>query len=243
MKHISFPRAVAALPLAALLLCACTAAPLSPNTEGSSMSESDRAAYEARITELSETIISLKEKGYIVQAEYEVRIHAMESEIAALKAQLALSDIPDAGEDLPVGGRPDSPSETSPETSPSTDTPATMAFHYEIRNGRAVILSYQGTETCVSIPAVIEGYPVTAIEEAAFRATRITSVIIPDSVTEIGWFAFAECKTLQTVTVPASVEIIGYGAFDGCDTVTLYCPADSYAAKYAASFGLRHKYV
>ena len=138
-----------------------------------------------------------------------------------------------------MSGSPD----TSPETNPSTDTPATMAFHYEIREGKAVILAYLGSETRVTVPSVIEGYPVTTIEEAAFRATKVTAVVIPISVTEIGWFAFADCHALTSVTLPSSVEIIGYGAFDGCDTVTLYCPSDSYAAQYAASFGIPHKYV
>ena len=239
MKPIFLPTALAALPLAALLLCACTATPSTPVTQVPSISESDRTVYESRIAELTDTILSLREEGYIAKAEYEARIRAMEDEIAALEAQLALSDTPDTGGDLPVGGSP----ETAPETAPSTNTPATMAFHFEIRNGKAVILAYLGSETRVTIPAVIEGYPVTAIEEAAFRATRVVSVVIPESVTEIGWFAFAECNALQSVTIPASVEIIGYGVFDGCDTVTLHCPSDSYAAKYAASFGLRHKYV
>ena len=104
-------------------------------------------------------------------------------------------------------------------------------------------ITYLGNETRVTVPSVIEGYPVTAIEEDAFRATRVTSVVIPYSVTEIGWFAFADCKALQSVTIPPSVEVIGYGAFDGCDSITLYCTSDSYAAGYAASFGLPHKYV
>lgn len=239
MKHIPRSPAIVALPLALLLLSACTADPYPPATETPSISESDRAVYEARIAELNETILSLKEEGYITKAEYEARIRALSAEITKLEAQLSLSDNPDTGEDLPVSGSPD----TSPETNPSTDTPATMAFHYEIRDGKAVILAYLGSETRVTVPSVIEGYPVTTIEEAAFRATKVTAVVIPISVTEIGWFAFADCHALTSVTLPSSVEIIGYGAFDGCDRITLYCPSDSYAAQYAASFGLPHKYV
>ena len=96
------------------------------------------------------------------------------------------------------------------------------------------------TKIRVTVPAAIEGYPVTAIEDSAFRSTSVTEVTIPYSVTTIGWFAFADCQSLQSVTLPASVESIGYGAFDACPNLTLYCPASSYAAQYAASFALRY---
>ena len=184
-----------------------------------------------------------EEEEFITKTEYEARIKALAEEIAALEARLALMNTPGTGEDLPVGGQPtDTSQETTPDTAPPTDTPATIAFHYEIREGEAVILSYLGKESRVTVPAAIGNYPVTSIEEAAFRATPVSSVVIPDSVTKIGWFAFADCPSLTSITLPASVSNIGYGAFDGCRNVTLYCPSGSYAAKYAISFGLRYEY-
>ena len=232
--------------LTALLCTSCTSlssTETTPPTETGSISESDRADYEARISQLRESILDLKEEGFITKAEYEARIKALTEEIAALESRLSLMSSPSTGDDLPVGGKPtDTTRETTPDTSPSTNTPSSIAFHYEIREGQAVILSYLGKESCVTIPATIGGYPVTSIEEAAFRATPVSTVVIPASVTKIGWFAFADCKSLASVTLPASVSTIGYGAFDGCSSVTLYCPSDSYAANYAASFGLRYKH-
>jgi hypothetical protein len=87
------------------------------------------------------------------------------------------------------------------------------------------------------------GYPVTRIADEAFKGTAVTSVIVPDTVTELGWFAFADCTSLTSVTLPASVASIGYGAFDGCPNLTVYCPKDSYAAQFAISFGLRVRYL
>lgn len=246
MQHPRFA-ALAALPLAALLLSACASVshpadtpPVATDSHAgaSTLPEYDREDYQARIDELSHTLLALREEGYIAKIEYEARIEALLKEIAALEARLALLTDPDAGGDLPVGGNP---ADTTPETDPNTRPSATMAFHYEIRDGSAVILSYLGSEIRVTIPAAIEGYPVTAIEDDAFRQTSVTEVTVPYSVTEIGWFAFADCTSLASVTLPASLESIGYGAFDGCPHLTLYCPADSYAADYAASFGLRHE--
>jgi len=61
----------------------------------------------------------------------------------------------------------------------------------------------------VAIPATINGYPVTNIDDDAFLNQRgITSVTIPNSVTSIGVEAFASCSSLiraagaSTLTAP-----------------------------------------
>lgn len=194
------------------------------------------AAYQAQIDDLQAALLALKEENYVTKTEYEARIRALTAEIAALEAQLSLSQSPEPDTDLPVSGTPQKP----PAGSAETDKPPAMAFHYEIRDGRAVILAYLGDEVEVTVPAAIEGYPITSIGEAAFKGTAVVTVQLPYSVTEIGWFAFADCKCLTAVTLPASVESIGYGVFDGCKSLTLICPADSYAARYAESFGIPH---
>ena len=46
--------------------------------------------------------------------------------------------------------------------------------------------------------------------------TEITNLIIPNSVTSIGNWAFEGCSGLTSVTIPNSVTSIGERAFDGC---------------------------
>ena len=48
----------------------------------------------------------------------------------------------------------------------------------------------------------------------------LTSVDIPNSVTSIGDYAFADCTGLTSVTIPNSVTSIGVGAFNGCSSLT-----------------------
>ena len=50
--------------------------------------------------------------------------------------------------------------------------------------------------------------------------TSLTSVTIPNSVTEIGWRAFEGCTSLTSVTIPNSVTWIASQAFDGCESLT-----------------------
>jgi len=50
--------------------------------------------------------------------------------------------------------------------------------------------------------------------------TALTSMDIPDGVTEIGVGAFYGCLRLTSVTIPASVTVIKNNAFDGCTGLT-----------------------
>ena len=61
---------------------------------------------------------------------------------------------------------------------------------------------------------------ITCIEDHAFTRCSLTSVIMLDSVTSIGWRAFYECSSLTSVTIPDSVTSIEVGAFDGCSSLT-----------------------
>lgn len=62
------------------------------------------------------------------------------------------------------------------------------------------ITKYTGKESTVILPSTISRWPVTKIGEDALKDnTTITSVTIPDSVTEIGANAFAGCTNLTSV--------------------------------------------
>jgi hypothetical protein len=68
----------------------------------------------------------------------------------------------------------------------------------------------------VTIPASINGRPVTGILENAFaNCTTLISVSIPDSVKFIGDYAFYKCTNLATVNIPESVTNIGAHVFNG----------------------------
>ena len=58
---------------------------------------------------------------------------------------------------------------------------------------------------------------VTSIGNYAFQdCSKLTSITIPNSVTSIGGSAFYNCSSLTSITIPNSVTSIGNSAFDGC---------------------------
>ncbi len=75
---------------------------------------------------------------------------------------------------------------------------------------------------------VIIGNSVTKIGNYAFyKCGSLTSVTIPDSVTTIGNNAFYGCSSLTSVTIPDSVTTIGEYAFYGCGSLTSVTIPDS----------------
>ena len=58
---------------------------------------------------------------------------------------------------------------------------------------------------------------VTSIGDWAFYyCDALRSVVLPDSVTSIGIGAFIGCKSLKSLEIPDSVTSIGFGAFSYC---------------------------
>lgn len=83
------------------------------------------------------------------------------------------------------------------------------------------------TDTDIIIPEFYNGLPVTSVGGAAFADTNITSIEIPNTVTEIGYTAFQYCRSLKRVVFGNSVTSIGNQAFSYCDSLTSITIPDS----------------
>ena len=85
---------------------------------------------------------------------------------------------------------------------------------------------YTGTEGDVVIPSEINGKKVLAVGGSAFNEFRkdnvLTSIVIPDTVKEIGENAFYYCGKLTTVVIGSGVETIGRSAFECAYSITSF---------------------
>ena len=143
----------------------------------------------------------------------------------------------------------------------------TDGITYELANKGTTytVTGYEGKDTVIVIPGSVDGIPVTAIANNAFKdKQKITSITVPDSVTTIGDSAFSGCisltelnlgngiKTipnymakgcnkLESIVIPDSVTSIGSGAFWGCNSLAnavipnSVTSIGSYAFEYCSS--------
>lgn len=86
-------------------------------------------------------------------------------------------------------------------------------FAYTTNNGNLTITGYSGPGGALAIPGAIDGLPVTSIGPWAFYSTTLSSVLIPDTVTNIQDGAFFDCASLTNVTLGSNVQYIGQWAF------------------------------
>lgn len=94
-------------------------------------------------------------------------------------------------------------------------------FAFTPDNTAVIVNNYKckGTAADVTIPSRYKGKPVTAINNAAFPNSAVTSVTIPDSITSIPDAAFVNCSKLTNISIPNSVTYIGFSAFSSCTSL------------------------
>ena len=90
-----------------------------------------------------------------------------------------------------------------------------------LEDGTAQIVSWDGPETALSVPAELDGHAVTSISECAFCDCHgLQSVALPEGIVEIGEYAFADCDNLGYVGLPEGLLSLGDCAFERCEGLT-----------------------
>ncbi|MDE6086905.1 MAG: leucine-rich repeat domain-containing protein, partial [Oscillospiraceae bacterium] len=87
---------------------------------------------------------------------------------------------------------------------------------YPDLNYATVIGLEKADAEAITIPAEINGVPVTGISYGVFRDSGITSISIPDTITSIPSSAFYKCENLTSVNLPSGLTEIGSEAFKAC---------------------------
>ena len=94
------------------------------------------------------------------------------------------------------------------------------SLYYRIENGKATITRFQGNAVQVRLPERIEGAAVACIGKKAFLSRKdLRRVFLPDSMEEIGDWAFAYCGGLREVVLPCREIRFGRAVFMECGSL------------------------
>lgn len=177
--------------------------------------QSEMQLYKEQVAALEKKLDELKEEQYVNNREYEDKIAELELKLVA-------------------ASKPSTPNEEKPKSD--------AKYTYTVSGDRVTITGYSGTDATLVIPDTIDGLSVVGIGREAFKGASFGEVILPSSLERIDWFAFSECTALKKVSIPASVNKIEYGVFDGADGFVIFCTKNSYAHRYAKSYGFATKF-
>ena len=183
--------------------------PSEEQTEQEKQYLEEAAFYRDLAASLEESLCAMREEHYIAQTQYEAKIEELE---------LCLKNA---------------------ESQADTQAQPSIPYTYTVLEEGVIITGYVGQADKISLPAQIDGLPVVGIGRDAFRQCALKEIVIPNTVKRIDWFAFYQSPLLERVAIPSGVTMIEYGAFDGCDRLTVFCEKNSYADRYARSFGMK----
>ena len=90
-------------------------------------------------------------------------------------------------------------------------------------DGTVYISAYSGFDSNLNIPSKLNGLTVSGIDDEAFyNNTNITNVVIPSSVTYIGYRAFAG-SSITSINIPSTVTDFGYDYWDNTSSTFNNC--------------------
>ena len=209
---------IGVLSVAALLMCTSLIVSAMKETDVEDNDDPLISVYEERVNMLESEVERLKAEQYLIKEDYESKIEALEEFIEDRQKSPSIEELTTKEPEIPKSN---------------------VAYTYTLNDGKITISGHRGEAETLYIPKIIDGISVSCIGREAFKGATSVKIVIPDGVEKIDWFAFSNCTDLQSITLPKSITKIEYGAFNGNDSITFVCYKDSYAYKYAKSYGYK----
>lgn len=108
-----------------------------------------------------------------------------------------------------------------------TDEPISDVLDYSytmLDDNFIAITKYNGTDSKIAIPSVIDGYVVTQISSYCFaNNSNIQYVELPNGMIALGDKAFSGCTNLKSIYIYNNIEDIGNSALENCRSLkTIY---------------------
>ena len=98
--------------------------------------------------------------------------------------------------------------------------PEKIVFSVDANGVLTGVSGLSGSDITVEIPSEVNGITVTEIGQDVFKDNKnVGRLIIPDSVTKLGYRMCSGCTALSEVRLPAGLTVIPDEAFDGCSSL------------------------
>lgn len=93
------------------------------------------------------------------------------------------------------------------------------SINYEGIDYKVTLIRKEAFDGCRELYAISIPNTIVEIGEYAFRGCGIANVIIPESVRTVGVYCFSTCNNLVAATLPNSIALIPNGTFYACDNL------------------------
>ena len=95
-------------------------------------------------------------------------------------------------------------------------------FVYAVVDGRATVTQVLNTSAEeLTVPAAIQGYPVTVIGEYLCQdMSGLKAISLPEGLEEISYNAFDSCVALEEIQLPSTLTTVRDSAFFSCNSLT-----------------------
>ena len=98
--------------------------------------------------------------------------------------------------------------------------PEKIVFSVDANGVLTGVSGLSGSDITVEIPSEVNGITVTEIGKDVFKDNKnVGRLIIPDSVTKLGYRMCSGCTALSEVSLPSGLTVIPDEAFDGCSSL------------------------
>lgn len=94
-------------------------------------------------------------------------------------------------------------------------------YAYELKSDSTItIINYGGSDKNLEIPSMIDGYTVNEIGYGAFAECKsIETISLPETITKINNYAFSRCSQLKNIDIPTTITSLGTNVFKGCNAL------------------------
>lgn len=118
----------------------------------------------------------------------------------------------------------------------SNDSEGVDNYLYDRKYNGVNLTKYFGTsDSIVTVPEVVDGYPVTVISDSCFEDhIEIEEVVLPDTITAIRYRAFYGCTNLSEINIPETLETLGGYCFHGTAITDFNSPVSLKSLEYGA---------